>query len=211
MFRTIRRLVYLASLALAAHSASGQKLLDLTHLTSLIKPPPASNTGSDTTALKTGNLAGRVVHVDDGDTVVLLVNGSEQMKVRLASIDAPESSHTNKQTGRIGQPFNANSTRYLSQMVKGRDVEAKCPDKDRYGRIVCEIFVDGRSANAAMVSSGMAWANTAANGRYLRDRSLLDAQEKAKQARLGLWADENPIPPWEWRHECWERGNCSKR
>ena len=150
----------------------------------------------------------RIVYVDDGDTVVGLDAANDQKKIRLASIDAPESSHTNKERGRIGQPFSDNSKRFLESMVKGKTVGTHCVDSDRYGRLVCELLVDGKSVNAEMVRSGWAWANTAADGRYLRDKSLPAAQAQAQKARTGLWAGANPVPPWDWRKLCWEQGNC---
>ena len=165
-------------------------------------------TAATSSAAPHGDLRGKIVDVDDGDTVVLLTASNDQVKIRLASIDAPESSHTNKESGRIGQPFSENSKRHLEQLVKGKTVDAKCPDVDRYGRTVCELFVNGASANVDMVRSGWAWANMASHGRYLRDRSLVQLQEGAQKARAGLWAGSKPIAPWEWRRECWEQGNC---
>lgn len=153
-------------------------------------------------------LHGRVVYTDDGDTVVLLTQANTQVKIRLSSIDAPESSHTNHEVGRVGQPYANKATEFLASMVKGREVDARCYEADRYGREVCELLVDGLSANAEMVKKGWAWANTAANGRYLRDRSLIEAQASAQRNRLGLWAGNNPVPPWEWRKTCWQGGHC---
>lgn len=155
-------------------------------------------------------LQGKVVYVQDGDTVTLLVNGRDQVKVRLASIDAPESSHTSKERGRIGQPHSANSKRFLEGLVKGAEVEATCPDTDRYRRKVCTIFLRGKNINTAMVASGWAWANTGAGGRYLRDRRLVEHQAQAKAERLGLWADASPIAPWAWRKDCWEGDDCPR-
>ena len=83
------------------------------------------------TSAAAGTLKGKVVYVDDGDTVVLLVEGNRKVKVRLASIDAPESSHTRKERGRIGQPFSEGSKRFLADMVKSKNVEGVCPDIDR--------------------------------------------------------------------------------
>ena len=150
----------------------------------------------------------RIVHVDDGDTVIGLDAGNVQNKVRLASIDAPESSHTNKQTGRVGQPYSQNAKRYLEALVKGKTVGTRCFDVDRYGRLVCELLVDGRSANAEMVRAGWAWANTASGGRFLRDKSLLQLQADAQKSRAGLWAGSTSVAPWDWRKQCWEQGNC---
>lgn len=155
------------------------------------------------------SITGRVVYVDDGDTLVLLDGTKQQVKVRLANIDAPETSHTKHETGRIGQPFAEQSRKALDQMVKGKDVIANCIEQDRYQRQVCDILVDGVSANTEQVRRGYAWANTANKGRYLRDRSLLELQERARLARAGLWADSKPVPPWEWRKRCWTDGQCA--
>lgn len=152
---------------------------------------------------------GVVVYVDDGDTVVLLVDGRTQMKVRLSSIDAPESSHTKKQTGRVGQPYSDNAGKYLASMVKGKHVDAHCFETDRYGRDVCEIFIDGRSVNQELVKQGWAWANIAAKGRYLRDKSLPELESKARAGHVGLWAGASPVAPWEWRDRCWRNGQCA--
>ncbi|ABM96921.1 thermonuclease family protein [Methylibium petroleiphilum] len=159
-------------------------------------------------AAQASAMQGKVVYVDDGDTVVLLTAANEQVKIRLASIDAPESSHTNKERGRIGQPFSDNAKRYLEQLVKGQTVDAQCHDVDRYSRHVCTLTVGRVEVNREMVRAGWAWANTASGGRYLRDAGLPQLQAQAQGARQGLWAGSNPVPPWEWRRQCWESGNC---
>ena len=100
----------LASLALAALAAAG----------------PACAAPS--------TLIGQVVHVEDGDTVLLLTPDKVQLKVRLASIDAPETAHTNKEHGRIGQPFARNAREHLAELVHGRQVTAHCYEADRYAK-----------------------------------------------------------------------------
>jgi endonuclease YncB( thermonuclease family) len=144
----------------------------------------------------------RVEKVLDGDTVIL--RGAAQ-RVRLANIDAPEMSHG---YGRPGQPFAVQATRWMERAVEGKDVSVRCPDEDRYGRRVCVLLLNGQDVNKELVRQGLAWANTA-NPRYLRDRSVLDAQREAQRERRGLWAQPHPTAPWLWRHECWEKRVCS--
>lgn len=84
----------------------------------------------------------------------------------------------------------------------------RCPDEDRYGRRVCVLLLNGEDVNKELVRRGLAWANTA-NPRYLRDKSVLDAQREAQRERRGLWAESRPKPPWLWRHECWEKRLCA--
>lgn len=156
-------------------------------------------------------MTGKVIYTDDGDTVWMLVADKQRVKIRLASIDAPETGHEEHEKGRVGQPYSREAKQRLEALLKGRTVRAECPDYDyRYQRWVCVLLVDGVNANAQMVREGWAWANTSARGRYLRDRSLLELQRQAQQARVGLWAGAHPVPPWEWRRTCWEEGVCGQ-
>jgi endonuclease YncB( thermonuclease family) len=131
-------------------------------------------------------LEGRVVGVHDGDTVTLLVAGNQQLKVRLAQIDAPESD----------QAFGQRSKQSLSDMVFNKTIHVQKETVDRYGRTVGTLFVGDLDANKEQVKRGMAWAYR----QYMHDQSLLQAEEEARQAKVGLWADPNPLPPWEYRH-----------
>lgn len=145
--------------------------------------------------------AAKVIHVEDGDTVTILDGGS-QIRVRLANIDAPEMSHG---PNRPGQPFSAAAQKFLSNMVNGQNVQLDCVDKDRYGRSICTIYANGQNANLAIVSAGLAWANTA-NPSYLRDPAILNAQRSAQSRGAGLWQERSPVEPWNWRHKCWDGG-----
>jgi len=71
-------------------------------------------------------------------------------------------------------------------------------DKDRYGRLVAVVYLQGsgQSLNLELVKAGLAWWYR----RYAPgDRPLEEAEEEARAARRGLWKDPAPIPPWEWR------------
>ncbi|VFR54113.1 putative nuclease [plant metagenome] len=149
-------------------------------------------------------LQGKVSSVADGDTVTLQVGGSRH-RVRLASIDAPE---TGKE-GKAGQPYGQASRRALSDMVAGRDVRARCFEKDQYDRDICDLELpEGPTVNRRMVESGMAWANRQGRDQHLRDRALIGLEQSARDARLGLWADAKPEQPWAWRYACRQRGDC---
>lgn len=157
---------------------------------------------------RAGTLHGLAVYIDDGDTIVLLDDGRTQHKIRLASIDAPETSHTNRERGRVGQPYADKARDHLAGLIKGKQITALCYEPDRYSRLVCDIQVGGMSVNEEMVRSGFAWANTASGGRYLRDKRLAGLQAQARSARKGLWAGSHPVEPWQWRKQCWQSGDC---
>lgn len=128
---------------------------------------------------------GRVVRVADGDTITVLV-GQTQRRVRLRAIDAPE---------RPGQPYSEASRRHLASLIAGQIVTVDAPSRDRYGRDLGEVRLNGVSANAAQVEAGYAWHYT----HYSRSVVLAAKERLARINRRGLWADPRPIPPWEWR------------
>ena len=66
---------------------------------------------------------------------------------------------------------------------------------DRYGRIVGRVYVNGVVVNRELVAQGFAWVYR----KYSNDAELLRLEAEAKEKGLGLWADPNPIPLWEWR------------
>ena len=76
-------------------------------------------------------------------------------------------------------------------------VDIEVIDVDRYGRLVGVVRLeDGRDINREMVREGNAWVYR----QYLRDRSLFEDEEVARDARRGLWSLADPIAPWDWRH-----------
>jgi micrococcal nuclease len=58
------------------------------------------------------------------------------------------------------------------------------------------ILPDGRNLNHEIVRAGLAWWFR----RYAPDdEDLKRLEAQARQAKRGLWADAEPVPPWEWR------------
>lgn len=131
-----------------------------------------------------------VIGITDGDTLTVrcdAANGAQNLKVRLAEIDAPEAK----------QPWGQRSRRGLADMCFGRRAEVHASGTDRNGRLVARVVCDGVDANAEQVSSGLAWVYD----RYVVDRTLYDNQQQARDAQLGLWQDPAPTPPWLWRRD----------
>ena len=150
---------------------------------------------SQATDSQTTTFTGKVVGVSDGDTIKVMRAG-RAVKVRLHGIDCPEKK----------QPFGTRAKRYTSDMAFGRQVTVQVKTTDRYGRIVGEvILLDGSSLNKELVYVGLAWwyKKYAPN-----DRTLKALEAGARAEKRGLWADKNPIPPWEWRRI--ERGRRRK-
>jgi len=133
-----------------------------------------------------GELTGTVVGISDGDTLRLLV-GREQVVIRLDQIDAPEKA----------QPFGTRSRQSLAELCHQRDVRVVEGGRDRYGRTIGTVFVDGVNVSAEQVRRGMAWVFV----RYARDPALYAIEREAREAGRGVWTDPDPIPPWEWRRQ----------
>lgn len=138
-------------------------------------------------------LSGRVVGVSDGDTVSVLDATNSQWKIRLMGIDAPEKN----------QAFGQRSKQHLSDLVFDKQVRIEYSKKDRYGRTIGKILVDGIDANLEQIKAGMAWHyKQYQKEQTSSDRSLYsEAEDRARVGHVGLWADSDPTPPWEFRHK----------
>lgn len=142
---------------------------------------------SYTVAQAAQEIAGRVVAIADGDTLTVLTNTRQQVRIRLAEIDTPEAA----------QPYGSRARQELSELAFGREVHITVQDTDRYGRTVGRVRADGQDVNAEMLRRGAAWVYR----QHSRDASLLAVEAEARTARRGLWAlpEAQRVPPWEWR------------
>lgn len=129
---------------------------------------------------------GTVIGISDGDTLKVLNQQKQQVKIRLAEIDAPESS----------QAFGQQSKQSLSDLCFQKSVVVDDKGQDKYKRTLGRITCNGIDANAEQVKRGMAWAYR----QYLSDQSIIQLEQSAQSQKIGLWADSNPTPPWEFRH-----------
>lgn len=130
-------------------------------------------------------LEGTIVGITDGDTVKLLTEDDQQVKIRLDGIDAPEKK----------QAFGDASKKCLSTLIFGKKVSVETKGLDMYKRTLGIIIHDGLNVNLEMVKLGFAWRFD----KYSNDQALLDAQNAAKAQSLGLWANPNPVAPWTFR------------
>ena len=131
-------------------------------------------------ALVTAEVAAQTVQ--DGDSIIR----GDGVRVRLYGIDAPEKD----------QPYGREARKALKQYMP-LVAKMKEYEEDRYGRLIVELFTeDNKSINEAMICSGAAWWYEY----YAPDRPQFKrCQEDAQKNKRGLWAQEDPVAPWDWR------------
>ena len=142
-----------------------------------------------------------VIGISDADTITLLSEEKKQLIVRINGVDSPERN----------QPWGKAAKKQLSSLIFKKMVEIEPYKLDRYGRTVADIYFGEQDIGLEMVKTGYAWVF-----RKYVDRKAYpeyyEAEEEAKQKKLGLWADPiPPVPPWEWRHPSKPLGLMSNR
>jgi endonuclease YncB( thermonuclease family) len=131
-----------------------------------------------------------VLSIGDGDTLRVR-EGNRTVNVRLACIDAPESSQA---------PFGAQARQQLQALAPvGSSVELRIKATDRYGRSVAELTRGGRNLNQALVASGVAfvyWQYISGCDRQTYGR----LETEARLRRLGVWGVNGGLTrPWDYR------------
>ena len=121
--------------------------------------------------------------ISDGDTIVT----TGDTRIRLWGIDTPERN----------QLYGSDATDALTEMLNNQQLYLETKDVDRYGRTVGVIYTaDGDEINLEMVCDGHAWWYE----RYAKKATdYKQCQKEAKKNKRGLWAEEDPVAPWDWR------------
>jgi endonuclease YncB( thermonuclease family) len=134
---------------------------------------------------------GHVIYVGDGSTITVVNLKGQQLRVSLAGIDAP----------RRGQAFFKQSTDNLTKLTRHKKVLVQWHRKDRYGRLVGMVSLDGRDISLEQIRAGCAWrVPEYASEQTRREQIAYEKAEKTARAqRLGLWLDPSPVAPWEWQ------------
>lgn len=166
-------------------------------------PPARALAGASAPAEQVGGADARAVwngragRVFDGDSLVVVTDAGRRVEVRIEGIDAPER----------GQPFSRRSRSELMRLLRGQALRIEPRKRDRYGRTVAVIRVGERDAGEEMIARGYAWHYRAyADEQHPpRSRAYARAEELARSARRGIWRDDDPVAPWQWRRERRER------
>lgn len=102
--------------------------------------------------------------------------------------------------------FQKNLGVFTKYLLFNKIVNVEPVTKDKYGRVVANLFIEGKNVNQEIVKNGYAWWYR----KYAPDDTELEKlEEEAREEKRGLWQDPEPIPPWEWRKNV--RENMRKR
>ncbi len=131
-----------------------------------------------------------VVRVVDGDTVLINLNGKEE-RVRMLCVDTPESVSPNVDP----QPFGKEASAFTKMTLpagKSIHVEMGLGDgRDKYGRLLAYIYVDGKMFNKTLLEKGLARVAYvyAPNTKYVDQ--FYEIQKNAQAKEIGIWSIEN--------------------
>ncbi len=151
-----------------------------------------------------------VVSVEDGDTIILSINGKNE-RVQLKGIDAPEDTENPKlkvdlkRTGLDKEQLltiGKQATQYLQSLIylsKNQvSLWADLKQRDKYGRIPVVVFdKDGMPLNHKMIEEGYAIMLKNPSLEENLSNALQINQKKALLNRAGLWrSHRNTMIQW---------------
>ena len=115
------------------------------------------------------------VNVVDGDSLEI-----DDRRIRLDGIDAPELVQTCFDADGTEYQCGYKAMEFAADFIADKQPDCRClSEKDRYGRELCECFVDDISLNEALVRAG--WAMS------YRDTKFDELQNDAEAHKRGIW------------------------
>lgn len=137
----------------------------------------------------------KVTKISDGDTITAVNTQGVKLKLRFCGIDAPEKS----------QPLGKDAAEHLRKLITEADYKIMISqiERDRYGRIVAEIFTlldDGseKFLNEEMVRAGFSYHYQKYSANCPNRIAIENAEARAKSKKVGVWSGEYQ-KPWEYR------------
>ncbi|MDW8331239.1 MAG: thermonuclease family protein [Cyclobacteriaceae bacterium] len=131
-------------------------------------------------------ITGKVATVVDGNTLVVISEG-DTYQVVLHDVDSPEP----------GQPYAEEARMHLEKILLNKNITVELTGKDRHGNYLGVVYIHASiDLRHELVQKGLAWASEKCS-----HPELLKLQERAQQAKAGLWSEDSPTPPWVFRRQ----------
>lgn len=128
---------------------------------------------------------GKVIHIKDGDTIDVNVNGQKQT-VRLLLLDTPESVSQKIPPQKRGKEASS----FLKKQLKGKNVIIvydRGPKEDKYGRKLAYVFCEGIHINELMIKSGYGIVAYISKPNTTLLPQMLESEKEAKASKTGVW------------------------
>ena len=115
-------------------------------------------------------------------------SGKKNYEIRLWGVDCPE----------YNQPYAREAKAKSKEYLLGKRITVEMKYRDSYERYVGVARQGADNINELLVRDGAAWVYK----KYCREPVCTKWKEyetKARESMIGLWQQENPVPPWKWR------------
>ncbi|GAB6461221.1 endonuclease YokF [Bacillus luti] len=131
-----------------------------------------------------------VVANTDGDTLKVKLENGKTESVRFLLVDTPETRHPKMGVQPFGPEASAFTKKY-APIGKQIELEFDVSEREKYGRLLAYVWVDGQMLNRMLVEQGLARVAYiyAPNTKYVD--YLKEEQTKAQQAKRGIWSVED--------------------
>jgi micrococcal nuclease len=136
----------------------------------------------------------KIARVIDGDTYEILINGKKE-KIRVLGIDTPEKKGGFRPEGCFGN----DASIYAKTQLREKDVALLNPkakkndedneNRDKYGRLLRYVFVEGRDFGAHLITEG--YASSYKKFPHERLQYYNQLEKTAQQQQKGMWNPEN--------------------
>lgn len=131
-------------------------------------------------------LEGTVVHVSDGDTVILRDHKGKKHRIRLDGIDAPE----------IGQDYGDESKNFVVELTLMKKVVVDVVGTDQYNRVLGILYIGKINVNEELLLNGLAWQY-----RFNTNSHYTKLVNRAKAERSNIWSNNVGLDPYVWRKQ----------
>ena len=126
-----------------------------------------------------------VVRVIDGDTIRVRVQGKEYT-VLLIGVDTPEAVHPTKTVQHFGAEASAYTKAALEAKTVTLEADPTGDTRDRYGRLLRYVHLDGQNFNARLIREG--YGHAIRRFRYSLKAQFIRLEDSARKAGRGLWS-----------------------
>jgi endonuclease YncB( thermonuclease family) len=131
----------------------------------------------------------KIIQIIDGNTIKVRKYDNTEIAIRFYGIDTPGPD----------QPLGAEVVEAMKESLIGRQVTVIEIGKNKNGNIEAIVNAKEGTVNWGMVAEGLAWYDPKYCSVKPACGKFRDAEKDAREEKRGLWALNNPVPPWEWR------------